>query len=735
MRLRDICILTLMMSGAVYGQKYPFIRYGTAEGLPGDHVTDVVSDHRGFLWAAMADRGITRFDGREFVQFHGSGLRMSGGVAALATDGNRWLFAGGGDGVRAILLDASAADRIDTEINLILRPVRGHVRALRRTREGRIYIESTRGAWLFSPRDSSLARCRVESAPFAFLQPRLAGMVLRDMAKDCEGLYWIATDSGLVQLSDVSRHVFGPRQGLPTVDITSVCIDQEAGIWCGSSSGLYHYTPERFFTLTFGDSVAVTCMHDTRERGMYFGTRGHGVYRLFDGPRKSITVQDGLPSNDIHSLHRLSTGELLIVTDNGIVIWGERGVESMPESLKLPDPRVRQMYLAANRSYWFATMGGLVCWDHDRSMTFGLADGFPSVRVNCLTEDAYGFIIAGTDNGAVRVRATGGGIVERIPELQGLCITALLVDEKNRLWIGTKGGGVIVGIEGKYRVLGSAQGLAGGNIAFIGRDNYGSFYFGHNRGVSVLSQRNLQYVIAVDSVYNNWENMPPAQLPFLRAVSMFTLTEKMGLEAGHMQSGAVHRDRIGRMWFGGDAGVSSYTPAKHAGAGSWIPPPCRLAAKSAEHAVPLRIILSELSINDTITTIREEIEMGTRDRVLRARLLLPSFRNPGQVRFLYQLRGLENAWHECSDGRILYSGLKPGSYTLVVQAGIGEDIWSERQTLLRIEVLAPIGQRWWFWLIVLLAAVSTGIFVQRTISRWRDTVNMRDSATRRDPVT
>ena len=177
------------------------------------------------------------------------------------------------------------------------------------------------------------------------------------------------------------------------------------------------------------------------------------------------------------------------------------------------------------------------------------------------------------------------------------------------------------------------------------------------------------------------------------------------------------------MWFGGGAGASSYNPARPPAVGGWVPPLCRRSDGAAPDALPMRVLLAELCIDDTCTALREAVALGADQRVLRARVLLPTFRNPGQLRFLYQLRGMEYTWHESSDGRILYTGLEPGEYTLVVQATIGEGIWSARQTLVRIEVAPPLQRRWWFLLLLVLAAAGAGMLLQRTLWRWRASVS------------
>lgn len=717
----------LLPAGHVCGQVYPFIPHGTAAGLPERHVTAVAVDHRGFLWAGLAERGLVRYDGQEFLHFGEREAGIAGGVFAVATDGDRWLFAGTNAGVRVLRLDIRANDQADTAMTGLLEPIKGPVRALRFLRDRRLYVETLHAAWLFSLRDSSLRRCAREPHPANFLQPRLPGMELRGMARDCNGDTWVATDSGLVQLGDTGHYRFGPAQGLPTRNITSVCIDREAGIWCGSDQGLFHYVPQRLLTITSDDSAAVNCMVETKDRVLFLGTRGAGVFRLFGGSRLRVTTRDGLPSDVITGLHELDTGELLVATDRGAVVWGPDGVTPMPETLRLPDPRVHQVYRAKDRSYWFATMGGLVHWNSERSIVFGVRDGLPSAQVRCLAEDAYGHIYVGTSAGVARVRATGGGTVEPVRELLGLHVTALHLDGKERLWTGTAGGGVMVSIRGGHYRLGSAQGLPGGAIAFIGEDNYGSLYFGHHRGVSVLPQSNIQFLLPVDSLRTYLYGIPPAQLPFLRAKAMFSLTRSMGMHAGALQEGAVLRDRAGRMWFGGERGASCYNPARPPSVGRWTPPQCRNRGGGGTDVVPLRVILADVRIDDRHIRPRESITLGEDERVLHARLLLPTFRNPGQLRFLYRLRGLEYTWHESADGGILYTGIESGSYELEVQASIGEGIWTERQILLRIDVTAPVTQRWWFLLLLLLLAAGAGMLLQRSIIRWRGGVSRTSS--------
>jgi hypothetical protein len=135
--------------------------------------------------------------------------------------------------------------------------------------------------------------------------------------------------------------------------------------------------------------------------------------------------------------------------------------------------------------------------------------------------------------------------------------------------------------------------------------------------------------------------------------------------------------------------------------------------QQGDEGVPYSILLRQVCINDTCTELREQIELRTDDHVLRFRCLLPSFRNAGQVRFLYQLQGMEYTWHSSSDGRILYTGLSPGSYLLAVQADLGEGVWTRRQQLITVIVQAPLFESVWLWLALIPLALLIGYLLQR----------------------
>ena len=707
-------------------QEYPFVSWSGQRGVPRDIITDIVQDHRGFIWVATAEHGVLRLDGKEIARPDDATRSLPQSVFALATDGSNHLFVGGNRGVTVIRLGSTGSDSVASEWNAILKDIRSPVRSLNARPGKDLYIETSEGCYRLRFRDSTLTSTTPQKAPHAFLASMLPGYEIRDMARDCRGRYWVATDRGLLLKDDEGSALFGPPQGLHVKDVRSVFVDREANIWIGSSSGLQMHTPGRVTNFTDGVSLpdgigAVHCLLETGDRGILLGTAAGGIIRILDGVIAQYLRKDGLPSNTVNCLLQLPTGDVLVGTDSGMAILHETGLVETPPELRMPGTRVTAMLASSDQKFWIGSDAGLLQWNGETMRVFNRLDGLPSARITALHEGPFGKVWVGTRSGLAQVLSTRTADVQVLRELRGRHIRDIHFDTKDRLWVATATAGLFVRGKKDMLRLTERDGLASNAVSFIAEDNYGGLYFGGNRGISVLPRGNVQYLMQVDSSISAWRRIPFAQLPFLRATAMHTLSTGQGFAATEFPPGAAIRDHAGRMWFGSIRGVSSYNPPQPLGMGRWVPPICRDVKKPSRDRSHPSILLREVCINDTCTDARKGVELGKGDHVLRMRVLLPSFRNPGQVSFLYRLQGMEYTWHRSDDGRILYTGLQPGSYMLAVQADIGEGVWTRRRELLEVTVTTPLYESPWFWsaLLLILFVLSTLLLRARYQRRLR----------------
>ncbi|MCB2203288.1 hypothetical protein KQI65_00960 [bacterium] len=714
-------VLLCLLAQGLQAQEYVFTPYGPERGVPRDIVTDMLQDYRGFVWVALAHAGVRRLDGSNAVALRSAQQPLSREAFALATDQVHHVFVGGNAGVVAVRLHEDAHDSVEHVLSAKLRKIDGPVRRLEMRTPQILYIENASGAYELDLRDSTLTEAELRPPPHGVLSGTLPEFTVRDAARDCLKREWVATDRGLLLRDDSQQWLFDAANGLPAQDVYSVMIDREANVWCGTSEGLYMHVPGRVVNYSIGNSLpadfgAVHCVLESHDRSVWMGGDG-GLLRFFGGPTLRLSEVDGLPSAPVRAMLELPTGELLVGTDDGLVVWTGSTFTAAPDALTLPDRRVTAMLQAEDRSYWIATRGGLLHWDGTRQQVFTRADGLPSADIHALAEDAYDLLWVGTSKGLVRLSSDNTMSPVMDNELSDMPVLSLYADNKDRIWIGTGGAGVYVHSRNGSVQITREGGLAGMNVGFITADNHGTLYFGTGAGVSVLPEANIRYLMPVDSADRYRSTDLFAHLPYLKRTAMHVLDRSTGLLTAEYVRGSVMRDGIGRLWFSNSRGVSSYNPPRPTGRGYWQPPLCRPVLEKDD--VPrYRIHIADLCINDTCTTMRYNITIGPDDHVLRLRLLLPTFRNPGKLRYFYQLWGMEYSWHESSTGEILYTGLPPGSYTLVVQAALGEGAWTDRYRMMDIEVTPPFTDTFWFWLLLIALAFFLGYIAQRQRHAW-----------------
>ncbi len=715
--LPTVIVLALSIHIAL-AQQYPFVRYGTADGIAQNYITDIAQDHRGFLWVGTGDAGVSRFDGTEFVTFDKHSAAIPVNVTALATDGVGFLFVAGNDGVSCLRLPMNTADKDDSLLNQRLGSVPGPVREMYMRSPRELYIAGPEHAWMLDLTDNSLKMTPVLPPREARLQALHGDKHIRDMARDCEGRYWLATDRGLLLHDDAVSLLFDRSNGLPVDNVLSVFCDDEGNVWAGTVDGLFKLTLSRIENFLPGrelspDALGVWSILATRENVLWIGTIGGGVTRLFGGETRTFRKKDGLPSDKVSSLLELPNGEIFLGTDEGLALISANRITRMDAMIALPDRRVEALHRSSDGNYWIATHGGLATWDGTKTRLFTTKHGLPSNRITSLAEDELGFLLVGTHAGAARINLRSGSVYN-MEELNGVRVASVFIDSQGREWYGTVGAGVIYRGDGMPTRITRDDGLAGNTVYFIAEDMHGSMYFGTNTGISVLPAGNIDHMLNSGSVYVSGGVDPETVLPVLRSQSLHTLSTRSGLVGDEMNSGAVFRDGAGSLWFGAIGGVSRFHAGVPPSLGTWSFPECGVS-----RGVPRRqrLLLAEVRINDTLTTKRLALELGPSDRVLMIRLLAPSFRNPGEVRYLYKLDGLEYTWHRSDDGRILYTAIPPGEYRLMVHATLGEGHWTPVYQVLTINVMPPFTETIWFWLLMIVVAAVGGSALMYVRSR------------------
>ncbi|WP_426662396.1 ATP-binding protein [Rhodanobacter aciditrophus] len=101
------------------------------------------------------------------------------------------------------------------------------------------------------------------------------------------------------------------------------------------------------------------------------------------------------------------------------------------------------------------------------------------------------------------------------------------------------------------------------------------------------------------------------------------------------------------------------------------------------------------------------VKVGWRDRQLNIVARVFSYLDPEANHYRFFLHGFDPGWVDVGNqGERDLSGLGSGDYTLDVMATGAEGVWSHLSQPLRIHVEAPPWQRWWAWLLYVLAVAA-----------------------------
>jgi ligand-binding sensor domain-containing protein/signal transduction histidine kinase len=757
-----ICLIPLVSVAQIISPQRLFGRYQQfawqdQHGLPQNGISEIVKTPDGYLWLAIAE-GVVRFDGVRFTAFdtentpeirsnnvqsllvsrdgtlwigtHGGGLSRykdrkfdilstehglsSPFVRAIFEDksGNIWVGTDGGglnllrDGKFTVFKteDGLPSNRVtvinqDFEGNLLIGTVNGLARfqdgrisafadneGLDKTEVREIFPDSAGSIWISSINGVR----RIRDGIFETIR-ELEGHVIASIAEEHDGTLWFGVDAGgLFRLKDGAFAHATTKSGLINDEIQAVFPDQTGNVWLGTNGGgLVELKAGRFNTLTTSEGLAdniVTSVFMDQVGAIWMGT-ATGLSRFKDGKFTTMTLPDGTPLARSNRIMQDSNGNLWLSSTVG------------PKKLKYVEGSSRLAVLEANElnadslivredrkgNFWFAPRAnGLRRIEPNGTQTnFRKEDGLADDIVNTLFEDSRGTMWVGTRNG---INSFNDGTLKAFSEKDGWTgkhVISFHEDKNGNIWIGTHGDGLFVFRNGKFSVITSKNGLYD-NLAFqILEDDKQNLWMSGNKGIYRASIGEL-----LDFV--------DGRRTSVNSFSYGSVDGMLSRECNGANPAGV-KDRDGKLWFPTIKGVVVVDPTV------------------SDQEIPFVNIEKVLVDNQTIPDI-ERIEMGPDQTDLEIQFSAISWNRPSQIRFKYQLVGLDEDWVDSGTRRTAYyPHITPGEYTFRVIADNGEGVWNLEGRSLVVKVSPPFYQTWWFYLLCVLVA----FLIIRAIYRYR----------------
>jgi len=496
-----------------------FTTFTTDNGLALDGVTDIMCDKRGFLWICTSGGGVSRYDGKSFVNYTTSQGLANNSVWCVSQDrqGNIWF----GTQAGASKYDGRSFSTYTVKQGL----ANNIVRVVYTDRKGYIWFGTNGGG---------VSRYDGKSFTSFSVKEGLAFDYIYDITEDREGNIWFATVGGGVSEFDGRQFKnFNSRQGLAGDVVVSTCVDSQGNLWFGTyGAGVSKFDGRTFTTFNQKDGLGnntVWRMFTDNENSIWFGTDGGGVTR-FDGRSfTGFSLKQGLTNNTVWGIAEDQKGNLWFGTlGGGLSRYNGKSFTNFTTAQGLGNNLVRSIAEDDKGDLWFGTdQGGVTKYDGRSFTRFSIPQGLSNETVWSAAKDNKGNLWFGTAGGGVF--CFNGSSFTNYTTDQGLAntiIRSIFQDSRGNMWFGSWLGGVSKFDGSSFTTYTREQGLPDNSIMDIAEDKNGNLWFGtYGGGVSVFD----------GSVFLN-----------------------MGTDNGLINNNVkcLTPDNKGRMWIGTEGGIS-----------------------------------------------------------------------------------------------------------------------------------------------------------------------------------
>jgi ligand-binding sensor domain-containing protein/two-component sensor histidine kinase len=359
----------------------------------------------------------------------------------------------------------------------------------------RTWIGTGKGLKLLGPATSPGKPIQALPLPSLFNLPILRQNHINQVMEDSKGNFWIATNSGLVQVQpNGGSYIFTLEDGLPSLFINCLLEDHQKNIWIGTPLGLAKHTLSneiKIFTQQNGLPLEGTGFVSpvTENIARFFSGTGVGELNLATGISKYSS------KNDAYFKYKISREEILLIKGQQGKIFKQG--EAATKIIKWPADTFSHVIRIGPENFIAVSKNKL----------FIISDGSAQEKLTMNIPDMMYTIIPG-DNDFLWVGFFNSGIYKIklhrnqqdislkitdsiVYELPDKHIRALYSDKENELWIGTRYKGLIRLLEpasGKYELqhYGTDQGLSSNFVRVINRDKKGQIWAGTMQGMDKL---------------------------------------------------------------------------------------------------------------------------------------------------------------------------------------------------------------------------------------------------------
>lgn len=555
---------------------------------------------------------------------------------------------------------------------------------------------------------------------------------------DGSGIYIYDNQSRLIE--NLSNDP-GNNYSLSNNAIYSLYSDRAGTLWVGTyQGGLNTFNPSKYifrhYTQQIGkanslSNKSVLAIYQDKGGHIWIGTDGGGL-NLFNPHKNEFShfrtnpYDAGSVSGDVvKSILEDHQGNLWIGTyANGLNLMDRtnnrfrRFLNRKDDPSSLGFTNVWAIYEDSKNNLWIGLMGGgLDLMDRTRG-TFKhfkyLADNEQSIssdNIKTIFEDKQGNLWIGTEGGGLNLFDPSKNTFKRFlndPEdpgsIPGNDVRAIAQGRNGDLWVGTANGLAIFNNQThKFTYSKLNDSIPNKIINGILEDEEGNLWISTNKGISS---------------YN----------PMNGKIHTFDVND--GLQGNDYNYTSLFKCiSTGEMFFGGTNGFNSFLP-KEIKENSPMPGIAFVNIYLSGNAVGVGDTINNRVILKKVLSETDQLLLSHRENFFEIEFAALDYISPSKIQYKYILEGEDDNWIKTTANKRLatYMNLNPGNYKLRVRSTNSDGIWSDKEAVLNIRILAP----WWkTWVFRILVIIVFGFLVYTFLKiRMRSVRNQNDKLER-----
>jgi signal transduction histidine kinase/ligand-binding sensor domain-containing protein len=655
--------------GLVEFRQGRFRTYTMRDGLPDDAVTALYEDHAGTLWI-VAGIYLSRLEHGKFCNYSPGAELPITAARIIREDRNHDLWVAGFTAV-VKMTGGKFVPMLDSKV------LKGEiVTSMLADRNGHLWLGGSNGVIERWP-DGRIRRYSISDG--------LPDALVRALCIDHDGNVWAGTNLGLARLSGERWVTLNEEDSGPSL-VRCLYEDREGNVWVGSNNGLTRFRDTLF--VAYGKSEGLpsdepNAVFQDHAGRIWVGFHDSGLLMMSGREKRVFTIRDGLPNNEIFSIHEAANGDLLIGARGGLVrLHAGRFRTFVPRN---PLARINVFDALEDHAgnLWIATAGGLIKKTGGQSRI--IIPGAPVLANSTVTLslERGGVLWAGTyGKGLWRIQ---GDSIRQYTTADGLSsdqIRSLHPDADGTLWIGTFGGGLNAFRAGRFHHYSEDNGLLSDNISDVVDDGE-SLWLSTTRGICRVEKKQLRE-------FDEGRRSVLTPLNYGVADGLRSAQCSPSYPIG----GGGYRTRDGRLWFTTTRGLAVYDPKAR-----------------PQRVLPPAVQIAEIRVNGQPVELKPGLRLPPDPGYLQIRYSAIHLSAPEEVRYSYRMEGLDRDWVRAGVRRVInYNTLRHGTYRFTVRAELPEGLASE--TSYAFVVLPEFYETAWFRLLaaLFLAAGSWAVY-------------------------